>query len=193
MEDSHIAIDIPSKPDHLFLGVWDGHAGGGAAKYAHDNIINFLEATDEWKEYISQGVENPELVGRAMISAFLALDEKMRVYQQTTNGHDTSGCTSVTAIVTPKYIICANAGDSRCVMGIAGSAKPLSFDHKPSLTLERERIDAAGGFVQWNRVDGDLAVSRALGDFGYKNRPDLPAEQQKVYFTFLQLSKCNQM
>lgn len=180
MEDSHIAIDIPSKPDHLFLGVWDGHAGAGAAKYAHDNVINFLEQSEEWKEYLAGGVENHELVGRAMIATFLMLDEKMRVYQQTTNGHDTSGCTSVTAIVTPKYIICANAGDSRCVMGIAGSAKPLSFDHKPSLQLERERIDAAGGFVQWNRVDGDLAVSRALGDFGYKNRPDLPPEQQKV-------------
>lgn len=185
MEDSHIAINIPSKPDHLFLGVWDGHAGAGAAKYAHDNIISFLEDTDEWKEYLRGGVENHELVGRAMIAAFLAIDVKMKVYQMTTNGHDTSGCTSVTAIVTPKYIICANAGDSRCVMGIGGGgAKPLSFDHKPSLQIERERIDAAGGFVQWNRVDGDLAVSRALGDFGYKNRPDLPPEAQKVRETF---------
>jgi protein phosphatase 1B len=34
--------------------------------------------------------------------------------------------------------------------------------------------------VQWKRVDGDLAVSRALGDFQYKNRPDLPADKQKV-------------
>jgi len=30
------------------------------------------------------------------------------------------------------------------------------------------------------RVDGDLAVSRALGDFQYKDRPDLPPEAQKV-------------
>ena len=29
-------------------------------------------------------------------------------------------------------------------------------------------------------TDGDLAVSRALGDFFYKNRTDLPAEDQKV-------------
>lgn len=180
MEDSHIAIDIPSKPDHLFLGVWDGHAGAGAAKYAHDNVIPFLEGTDEWKEYLKGGVENAELVGRAMIAAFLMLDEKMKIYQNTTNGHDTSGCTSVTAMVTPKYIICANAGDSRCVMGTKKGAKALSFDHKPSLPAERQRIDAAGGFVQWNRVDGDLAVSRALGDFGFKNRPDLPPEAQKV-------------
>ena len=31
-----------------------------------------------------------------------------------------------------------------------------------------------------NRVDGDLAVSRALGDFQYKDTPSLPAEKQKV-------------
>lgn len=188
MEDAHIAVNIPSKPDHLFLGVWDGHAGAGAAKYAHDHIINFLEDTEEWKTYLQAGEENAELLGKALIAAFLVLDEKMKVYQLTTNGHDTSGCTSVTAIVTPKYIICANAGDSRCVMGIRGGAKALSFDHKPNLPVELERVNAAGGFVQWGRVDGDLAVSRALGDFGFKNRPDLPPEQQKArncaFFSF---------
>jgi serine/threonine protein phosphatase PrpC len=180
MEDSHISVDIPSKPDHLFLGVWDGHAGAGAAKYASEHIIEFLEATEEWKAYVAAGEENHELVSKALINAFVAIDAELRVFQGTTNGSDTSGCTSVTAIVTPKYIICANAGDSRCVMGIDGGAKPLSFDHKPSLQIERTRIEAAGGFVQWNRVDGDLAVSRALGDFGYKNRPDLPAKDQRV-------------
>lgn len=29
-------------------------------------------------------------------------------------------------------------------------------------------------------MNGDLAVSRALGDFSYKARADLPAEQQQV-------------
>ena len=31
-----------------------------------------------------------------------------------------------------------------------------------------------------NRVDGSLALSRALGDYGYKNNGRLNAEQQKV-------------
>lgn len=180
MEDTHITKDIPSKPDHLFLGVWDGHAGGGAAVYAMNNIIPTLEATDEWKEYLSTGATNVELIGKAMIKAFLKVDSDMKIHQDGTYGQDTSGCTSVTAIVTPKYIICANAGDSRCVMGTNKTAKPLSDDHKPYNSSERNRIESAGGFVQWNRVDGDLAVSRALGDFSYKNRPDLPAPQQKI-------------
>ena len=56
----------------------------------------------------------------------------------------------------------------------------MSFDHKPYDTLERERIENAGGTVQWKRVDGDLAVSRALGDFQFKTSSTLPPEQQKV-------------
>merc|ERR1712146_17189 len=53
-------------------------------------------------------------------------------------------------------------------------------DHKPQDEVERTRIEKAGGIVQVKRVDGDLAVSRAFGDFQYKTRTDLPPEQQKV-------------
>jgi protein phosphatase 1B len=42
-------------------------------------------------------------------------------------------------------------------------------DHKPSNEPERERIQNAGGTVMIQRVNGSLAVSRALGDFEYKN------------------------
>ena len=52
--------------------------------------------------------------------------------------------------------------------------------HKPSNIPELERISAAGGVVKSKRVDGDLAVSRGLGDFTYKSNESLPLEQQKV-------------
>ena len=38
----------------------------------------------------------------------------------------------------------------------------------------------AGGFVEMGRVCGNLAVSRALGDYEYKDRPDLGPEDQKI-------------
>lgn len=178
MEDSHVAIDISDAPGHMFLAVFDGHAGAGAAKYAAREIIGHLKATEEWTRYISGNFSDPHLLGEAMASAFVNLDQYMRAHQETTNGQDSSGCTSVTAIITPTHIICANAGDSRCVMGTAGTTKELSFDHKPYNQTEKERIEKAGGFVQWNRVDGDLAVSRALGDFGYKNATLEPKHQK---------------
>lgn len=46
------------------------------------------------------------------------------------------------------------------------AAYPLSEDHKPNRTDERQRIESAGGVVVWAgtwRVGGVLAVSRAFG------------------------------
>jgi len=66
------------------------------------------------------------------------------------------------------------------VLGIKGRAKPLSFDHKPQNEGEKARICAAGGFVDFGRVNGNLALSRAIGDFEFKKSADLPPEQQIV-------------
>ena len=41
-------------------------------------------------------------------------------------------------------------------------------DHKPCNPREKERIQNAGGSVMIQRVNGSLAVSRALGDYDYK-------------------------
>ena len=84
-----------------------------------------------------------------------------------------------------KELWCANAGDSRCVAGLGGVARPLSTDHKPMDTLERERIEAAGGFVEFNRVNGNLALSRALGDFVFKMNDQLPQVEKRICFEFL--------
>ena len=93
---------------------------------------------------------------------------------------DESGCTCVCAIITPNYVVCANVGDSRCVVGSSTDTVSLTEDHKPDLAEEKERIEKAGGFVQFNRVNGELAMSRALGDFRYKVHPELPVHQQLV-------------
>ena len=71
-----------------------------------------------------------------------------------------------------------NAGDSRCIASVNGQAEALSTDHKPSDPLERERIEKAGGFVEFNRVNGNLALSRAVGDFAFKSNQSLKAEDQ---------------
>ena len=45
---------------------------------------------------------------------------------------------------------------------------------------EKARINAAGGFVDFGRVNGNLALSRAIGDFEFKKSADLSPEQQIV-------------
>jgi serine/threonine protein phosphatase PrpC len=58
----------------------------------------------------------------------------------------------------------------------AGKVTELSHDHKPDDPVEMKRIKADGGFVDDGRVQGIIAVSRAIGDWEYKN-PDLLQQQ----------------
>lgn len=48
------------------------------------------------------------------------------------------------------------------------------------VAAEVARIIAAGGFVEFGRVNGNLALSRAIGDFEFKQNPQLDAESQIV-------------
>lgn len=81
-----------------------------------------------------------------------------------------SGCTSCVVLVTKDTVYCANAGDSRaCLATKSGKVIELSHDHKPDNDGEMKRIKAAGGFVDEGRVQGIIAVSRAIGDWEYKN------------------------
>lgn len=88
----------------------------------------------------------------------------------TPNDDEDAGTTAVVVMTTPRWIVCANAGDSRAVYSRSNHrAVPLSYDHKPDDEDEERRIREAGGYVSGGRVEGDLAVSRGLGDYRFKD------------------------
>ena len=94
-----------------------------------------------------------------------------------------TGCTATCVLISSTHIFCANAGDSRTVLARSSGNQmcfPLSDDHKPDNAEEKARIEAAGGFVEENRVNGSLNLSRSLGDFEYKSSNELPFTQQMV-------------
>lgn len=63
-----------------------------------------------------------------------------------------------------RVLYTANVGDARIVLCRNGKALRLSYDHKGSDENEGRRISNAGGLILNNRVNGVLAVTRALGD-----------------------------
>ncbi|KAF8827673.1 hypothetical protein HHX47_DHR4000358 [Lentinula edodes] len=174
MEDSHaivLDLDDDKHERNAFFAVYDGHGGGTVAKFAGQNVHKRL-VTEE--SYQSKAYD------AALKRAFLGTDEDIRA--SPAHARDPSGCTAVAALVTKDKIYVANAGDSRSVLSVKGEVKPLSFDHKPTneYAAEKSRISGAGGYVEYGRVNGNLALSRAIGDFEFKKNPHLPPERQII-------------
>ncbi|KAL4930075.1 PP2C family serine/threonine-protein phosphatase [Aspergillus undulatus] len=183
MEDAHAAVldlqakqsgsdeNKPTDPDKrlAFFGVYDGHGGDKVALFAGDNVHKIVAK----QETFSKGD-----IEQALKDGFLATDRA--ILEDPKYEEEVSGCTAAVSVISKHKIWVANAGDSRSVLGVKGRAKPLSFDHKPQNEGEKARISAAGGFVDFGRVNGNLALSRAIGDFEFKKSPELSPEQQIV-------------
>ncbi|CAG7852167.1 Protein phosphatase 2C homolog 2 Short=PP2C-2 [Serendipita indica DSM 11827] len=171
MEDAHTTLlKLDPSSGNSFFAVFDGHGGSTVAKYAGQHVAERLA---QESAYIEGDYAT------ALKKAFLGTDDDLRA--DTTFMHDPSGCTAVAALLTKdRKLYVANAGDSRSVLSIKGEVKPMSFDHKPTNKDETARIVAAGGFVEYGRVNGNLALSRAIGDFEFKSNNSLGPEKQIV-------------
>lgn len=170
MEDSHTHIlSLPDEPDTAYFAVYDGHGGAQVADYAGKHLHKYIVNRPEFKE---------GNIPEALRQAFLEIDKVMLNEQYLRE--EQSGSTAVAVVIKDDRLFCANVGDSRAVACINGKAVPLSNDHKPNNTTEYNRITAAGGWVDGNRVNGNLALSRALGDFIFKRNSDKRPEEQIV-------------
>uniref|UniRef100_A0A5B6YJN9 PPM-type phosphatase domain-containing protein n=1 Tax=Davidia involucrata TaxID=16924 RepID=A0A5B6YJN9_DAVIN len=65
-------------------------------------------------------------------------------------------------------LLVANAGDCRAVLSRRGVAVEMSNDHRPCCNNERMRIESLGGFIDDGYLNGQLGVTRALGNWHIK-------------------------
>lgn len=212
MEDAHFAVsdlrgvraaavaatsgaahDGDDWSDTALFGVMDGHGGAQVAKFCAQHLPHKIASRSD------RDLED------TLISSFEEMDQmlldpsNLNELKDLAKGHNpirdhpANGCGATAAVccVRSETLVVANAGDSRVVLSRDGKAIDLSTDHKPSLQSEVERIKLAGGFVSpclapqgtVYRVNGGLAVSRALGDLKYKRHKDLPPQSQQICST----------
>ena len=162
-------VDKKNNVKFSFFAVFDGHCGSNIAKFCGSNMARFLS---ESKSFQRANYRD------GLTEAYINIDKHLRASPQFQD--ERSGCTAVSVLISDTHMYCANAGDSRAVLCRDGRVLPLSFDHKPHLPQETRRIMKAGSFVFNRRVNGVLALSRAIGDFAFKQRPGLAWEEQAV-------------
>jgi serine/threonine protein phosphatase PrpC len=156
MEDEVVVVGLgpAHNPNEDFFGVFDGHGGRDAAIYAAKNLYPKIGRNFSL---------NPNEPLKSITSAFEETNAWMM--QQRMD----CGSTAAVSFVVDSTLYTANVGDTRVVLGWKDKkAVRLSFDHKPSVATEKERIERLGGEVTRKfgvaRVNGVLGVSRAFGD-----------------------------
>ncbi|KAF2072407.1 hypothetical protein CYY_006282 [Polysphondylium violaceum] len=156
MEDRMVAYGcFRNNPNSEFYSIFDGHGGKSASDFAADNIYRIFS------EYLNSNKTPQE----AFRLAYSSINQQIAPWPFI-------GTTAASVYIQEDKVYVANVGDSRVILGkitMEGenkkvSTQRLTFDHRPVEESERQRIINAGGTVLNGRVNGMLAVSRALGD-----------------------------
>ncbi|KAG8060592.1 hypothetical protein GUJ93_ZPchr0002g26192 [Zizania palustris] len=163
MEDAHVCIsDLAKNFGHntvddeiiSFYGVFDGHGGKYASHYVRDNLPRIIVEDADFP------LELDKVVRRSFVQTDSQFAERFS-HQDVLS----SGTTALAAIIFGRSLLVANAGDCRAVLSRRGAAIEMSKDHRTCCLNERKRIESLGGYVNDGYLNGQLAVTRALGDW----------------------------
>ncbi|KDP30186.1 hypothetical protein JCGZ_16968 [Jatropha curcas] len=163
MEDTHVCIsDLAKKFGHnllreesiSFYGVFDGHGGKNAAQFVRDYLPKVIVEDADFP------LELEKVVTRSFIETDAALAETYSLESALS-----SGTTALTAMIFGRSLLVANAGDCRAVLSRHGAAIEMSRDHRPCCVKERTRVESLGGYIEDGYLNGQLGVTRALGDW----------------------------
>ena len=173
MEDAYtVCLDFnspDSPPDHpasSFFAVYDGHGGTFASTYAKRHMHRLFAKHLQAQPYtVSDGSD--DRVQAAFEAAFSELSEVMCKSKRFASCGSTAVCCYVQQLPHSTVVHCANIGDAQAYLfSSPSSSSRLSTLHTAHNQDECARIEAAGGHILLNRVNGVLAVTRALGDTG---------------------------
>jgi len=159
MEDGHVMLDAfrQHKTDGFFA-IYDGHGGRKAVDYVEQTL----------HKHFQLALENNKSVKEAFIYSYKQTDDELGKKDIQYNGTTAITCFIRTEDKAVRKLYTANCGDARVVINRGGTARRLTYDHKASDKKEAKRITDNGGFVAYERVNGILSVTRALGDHAMK-------------------------
>ena len=154
-EDRH-SIEFNIYKDIHYFAVFDGHGNEKVAVFMKMFFKDILknELMKSTKFPIEQCLYNAFVIVQHILPKDLAMN---------------SGSTALVILKQGNILYIANVGDSRAIMSSNRKAVPITEDHKPNKKSEFDRITQLGGFVINDpygtaRVNGTLALSRAIGD-----------------------------
>ncbi|KAA8535272.1 hypothetical protein F0562_030275 [Nyssa sinensis] len=171
MEDTHICIadlaknfgyNLLCEEAVSFYGVFDGHGGKSAAQFVRDHLPRVIVEDADFPLELEKVVTRSFMETDAAFAKSCSLESAL-----------SSGTTALTAMIFGRSLLVANAGDCRAVLSRHGVAIEMSKDHRPGCLNERMRIESLGGFIDDGYLNGQLGVTRALGNWHMKGLKEI--------------------
>ncbi len=168
-QDAYVSAQDPHT-SAILLAVLDGHGEDGhkVSNVFRKKLAPMVFSHGAWPDDVRKAVGE----SIASIEKSLLKDRLVET--------DFSGTTLVAVVIKGRHATVANIGDSRIILGKRNNedekgplfAEELSFDHKPDLPEEKERILRAGGRVfAMQYQDGEIGPQRVW--LGQRDLPGL--------------------
>lgn len=153
MEDAHyLDLDFGGK-GWVYGGIYDGHGGDYAARYAAENLHQiFLEKL---------------LAGLTPQQAFMESYETVSADLK----QQASGTAAADFFIKDGRVFVANSGDARAIIVSQGGIRQLTIDHRLDDENEKERVLSMGAAISYPYVvrgNQGLMTTRSLGDEHFK-------------------------
>jgi [calcium/calmodulin-dependent protein kinase] kinase len=174
-----------------FVGLYDGHGGDQCAKLLQQHLHNWL-LFGKGRPSSSMNLDQSLMKKPMEKIPNCCHDLDHFLCEELMANGDNSGSTATFCVLVAQQgdskattgnrkffktlkLLLGHVGDSRMVYSgpMAHSpnvvqAQDLTYDHRPTLEAEKNRIISLGGRVVNNRVNGVMAITRAFGDLEFK-------------------------
>ena len=152
-----------------YFAIYDGHGGYSCSEYVKKNLHH--EIHYYMKELLDEKSQNffNDLIN-ALQKIIILVDINYFDSELNYSAHHGSTCVFVFFIGT--YVLCCNLGDSVSIL-LRKNEKSvyLSRDFNPKREIERQRIELKKGYITTDgRLLGNISVSRAFGDWKFKDK-----------------------
>lgn len=152
-----------------YFAIYDGHGGPSCSEFIKKNLHN--EIHYYLKELVNEKSQNflSDLVN-ALQKIIILVDINYFDSELNFSAHHGSTCVFVFFIGT--YVLCCNLGDSVGILLRKNDKRVyLSRDFNPKREIERQRIELKNGYITTDgRLLGNISVSRAFGDWKFKDK-----------------------
>jgi serine/threonine protein phosphatase PrpC len=167
-EDSSSFLEIDKNATGLMpialYGVYDGHGGSGASEFCKTHLLpTIMKNLSDFSSL--------DVIKSGVVKGFIETENSFKATKTPYffGYPDESGACVLVAILFQDFLLLASAGDVRSLLVYAdGTHERVSVEHPSTLAEEKDRIHAAGCYISAGRINGNLAIARAMGDFNLK-------------------------